>query len=80
MSEIRPIKRALVDFNKDWALAPMELIVLGLLLVALVGHWQKSRDLTHACELLLDHDVGIAIADAHKGEVDALCIAPSPEE
>ena len=82
MSDSRPnvVKRALVDFNKDWAWAPMDLIVLGLLVVTLAGHWQKSRDLAHACELLLDRDITVSDPDPHRPEIEAICVVPSSGE
>jgi hypothetical protein len=74
------LRRAAVDFNKDFAWAPADWIVLGLLVIAAAGNWQKGQDLTHTCDLLLERQFLVSFSDAQKDEIAAICIKPTAGE
>ncbi len=79
-SDLRTFKEAIVEFRRDFAWAPVDWIVMGLLVIAALGNWQKGRDLARACDLLIEAGAAFPVCDPQRDEITALCVAPPPAE
>ena len=74
------LQRALDQFNRDFAGAPIPWVLLGLLLMTLLGSWQTGGDLDRVCALTADRDIAEAAPQAVKGELDHICSSHRAED
>jgi hypothetical protein len=68
------LQRALDQFNADFAGIPINLILLGLVVMIQLGSWQAGGDLDRVCALTADHEMAQAAPEAVKGELDRICL------
>jgi hypothetical protein len=68
------LQRAVEQFNKDFADAPVLWILIGLLVMAQLGSWQAGGQLDRVCALTDDHDIEQAATAVVREELDNICL------
>ncbi len=68
------LQRAVEQFNKDFADAPVLWILIGLLVMAQLGSWQAGGQLDRVCALTDDHDIEQAEAPIVREELYGICL------
>lgn len=68
------LQRAVEQFNKDFADAPVLWILIGLLVMAQIGSWQSGGQLDRVCALTDDHDIEQAATTVVREELDNICL------
>ena len=58
----------------------IELFLLGVLAVALYGHYETGRDLARICDLLGSHNAWVAHPQTDRQEIDDICIDHQQED
>ena len=68
------LQRAIDEFNRDFAGAPIPWILLGLLIMIQLGNWQSGNDLDRVCALTAEREFAQGVPEALRGEVDHICL------
>ena len=68
------LQRAVAQFNKDFAGAPIPWLLLGLLIMVQLGSWQSGAQLDRVCALTADRDIAEAAPPPVREELDNICL------